>query len=641
MKNKVFNLTDNAFYILRAEYISDRSGLTELVEDAEFDEKFSVDVINSAHQSLLAPITRLNEETAWLPELSQSQISNITDLLESGDMFRLEQASKHFPELAKANVLAHLINANSFTVYTCNLLIAAWDEIDRGSILEFLNEGRNKAGFPIIEKFQLDNSLKELEKIHANTTACGVWALTNPGIEMERVVESELKRNPSSSFLERFVRSYDSLSEPDLVRISNEIDNCIENIKSNPKSPSSLVGNISDLLRQWDDINQPVQVYEQNQGHEEGRSKQIFEKIRALCLELANERDEVSSARVLSEALLRTFPELESVAEVLKQDVAQLETLDEQQKQHQLVEPLIEACEAAKSQLKEFKAALVTNGFSQTSKGPVSDIISAFKNALSLLADKSIAFMVIRNLALYINNDRSDPETGFRLINGLLLLEGSRASAELREMLVEDRAILHRNWKMNELENSNGDLSAMLQSIDEMLKYARGAERDDLYQLKSSIERKRAGKKLKWGVYATIAAVVGFLLISEEMNKPPNRVTYQPTYQPSTQRVTTPSVTPNPAITAEVEIKPPTGQGLALNRNQVRYCVFQGERLEAIRPLTSTNFQVDRFNALIDDYNARCANFRYSAGVLTAIEREATSKADEFQADARRIVASW
>jgi hypothetical protein len=100
-------------------------------------------------------------------------------------------------------------------------------------------------------------------------------------------------------------------------------------------------------------------------------------------------------------------------------------------------------------------------------------------------------------------------------------------------------------------------------------------------------------------------------------------------------------VTPNPAITAEVEIKPPTGQGLALNRNQVRYCVFQGERLEAIRPLTSTNFQIDKFNVLIDDYNARCANFRYSAGVLTAIEREASSKAQEFQADARRIVASW
>jgi hypothetical protein len=274
-------------------------------------------------------------------------------------------------------------------------------------------------------------------------------------------------------------------------------------------------------------------------------------------------------------------------------------------------------------------------------KGPVSDIVSAFKTASSSLADKSVAFMVIRNLALYINNECSDPETGFRLIDGLLSYGASRPTDEIREMLEEDRAILHRNWKMNELENSNGDLAAMLQAVDEMLRYARGSERDDLYQLKSNLERKRAGKKLKWGVYAAIAAVVGFLLISEEMNKPPSRVTYQPTYQPSTQRVTTPSVTPNPAITAEVEIKPPTGQGLALNRNQVRYCVFQGERLEAIRPLTSTNFQIDKFNVLIDDYNARCANFRYSAGVLTAIEREASSKAQEFQADARRIVASW
>jgi hypothetical protein len=62
MKNMAFNLTNSAFYILKAEYASNRSGLTELVEDAEFDEEFSDDVINSAHQSLLAPITRLNDE---------------------------------------------------------------------------------------------------------------------------------------------------------------------------------------------------------------------------------------------------------------------------------------------------------------------------------------------------------------------------------------------------------------------------------------------------------------------------------------------------------------------------------------------------------------------------------------------------
>jgi hypothetical protein len=368
MKNMAFNLTNSAFYILKAEYASNRSGLTELVEDAEFDEEFSDDVINSAHQSLLAPITRLNEETAWLPELSQSQISNVTDLIRSGDVVSLRKAASHLPELAKANVFAHLMDASTFAVGLSHSLIAVWDEIDRDSILEFLNEQRSKAGFPIIEINQLDNSLKELEKKHAHTTASAVWVLNNPGLKMERIVESELRRNPSSSFLERLVRSYDSLSEPELVRISDEIDNCIESIKRRQGKLGDLVGNISDLLRQWDDFNQPVQIYEQSQGHEEGRSKQVFEKVRAICLELANERDEFSSARVLSEALLRTFPELESVAEVLKQDVAQLETLDEQQKQYQTVEPLIAACEAAKSQLKELKAALVTNGFSQATE---------------------------------------------------------------------------------------------------------------------------------------------------------------------------------------------------------------------------------------------------------------------------------
>jgi hypothetical protein len=63
------------------------------------------------------------------------------------------------------------------------------------------------------------DALKDLEKLHARTAAFGIWTLERPGEVMDRIVEAELKRHPSSSFLEQFVRNYDTLSEPDLVRI--------------------------------------------------------------------------------------------------------------------------------------------------------------------------------------------------------------------------------------------------------------------------------------------------------------------------------------------------------------------------------------------------------------------------------------
>ncbi|MGH1446880.1 MAG: hypothetical protein ACRBBO_12630 [Cognatishimia sp.] len=617
MSTGPFDLTTRAFNVLKADYVSNRSDIAELVEDAEFDEVFDPQEIQRAQQSLLAPNTRLEQEISWLPELSQAQTSNVLNLIASGDLEALIESSKHAPELAKANILAHFAGTGNVNDSLFHALVAAWDEIDQATLLSFINENRLSAGFPRVENRQMYNALKELEKLHARSAAEGIWTLDRPGEAMDWIVEAELRRQPSSSFLEQFVRNYDTLSEPDLARISDEIDKVISDAENTDADLEALVTQASDLLVRWDDVNQPVQVYEQHQGHEEGRSKRIYEKLRSLCLDLANNRNEFAEARRLSEALLRTFPELESVAEVLKGDVAQLETLDEQQKLHQEYKALIDACEAAKTKVPT----------------PVSTVLKIFKDTVSRGADDPIAFNIVRDLALHINNDCNDPQTAFKLLDGVLTFSGARPSQELGKTLEEERAVLHRNWKMNELEKNSGNLTGMSETVGDLLKYASGSERAELQQLKAKLDRKRFGKKLKWGIYASIAAVIGFFVIADEMDRPSSRSTYQPS---------SPSVaTPTPAPSASAEARPPVGQGLTFNRSQIRYCVFQGQRLETIRTLTNTNYQIDRFNELIADFNSRCSNYRYRSGALSSVQREAREKAAELRADARRIVSSW
>ena len=175
----------------------------------------------------------------------------------------------------------------------------------------------------------------------------------------------------------------------------------------------------------------------------------------------------------------------------------------------------------------------------------------------------------------------------------------------------------------------------MSQTVDDLMKYARGSELFELQQLKSKLDRKKLGKKVKWGIYASIAAVIGFSVIVDEMDRPSNRSAYQP----SVPSAATP--TPKPATSVAVETRPPVGQGLTLSRSQIRYCVFQGKRLETIRTLTTTNYQIDRFNGLINDLNSRCSNYRYRSGVLSSVQREARENAVDLRADARRIVSSW
>lgn len=634
-----FSIFLNAFSILKAGYASNHAEISDLVEDAEFDEQHSHEIIQRSQQALLSPIARLDQELSWLPELSTTQINEIGSLLEAGKITDLREAIAFLPDLPKANVLAHLCGTESADETLLQDLLRAWDDVDQLALLEFLNSQRQAADFPKIESSQLAASIRVLESTHARSAALSVWRLDEPGKVMERLVEAELKRDRASRILAEFVREYDILSEPRLARISEAIDQQIELARQPRQQLEVVTSEIAELLRQWDDVNQPVQVFEQHQGHEEGRSKQIYERLRSLCLELANERGEFRHAKRLSEALLHTFPELESVAEVLKGDVEALENLDEQQKKFSVLEPLVAACEASKSQVPKLKSALQSSGFAPARKGAVKEIFAAFDTAAKAPGTGDAAFLVVRDLALFVNNDRNDPETAFRLIDGLITYRGAKPSQDVSSKLDEERSVLHRNWKMPELDRQSGNLGGMAKVVDEMLKYAKGNDRAELVQLKSRIERKQAGKKVKWLIYGGIAAVIGFFVISDELDRPTSRTSYQPTttYQPSTPRQTTTS----PSSNTSAETRPPVGQGLALNRAQVRYCVFQGERLEAMRSLTTTNYQISQFNALIDDYNSRCSNFRYTSGVLSSVRREAQGKTAEFTADARRIVASW
>ncbi|WP_154449329.1 hypothetical protein [Halovulum marinum] len=639
MGSEGFSLFSNAFSVLKASYASNHTEISDLVEDAEFDEHHSQEIIQRSQQALLSPIARLDQELSWLPELSDAQVNETVSLLKEGRVAELRKAIAFLPDSPKANVLAHLCGTNFADETLLQDLLRAWDDVDQISLLQFLNTRRQAAGFPRVERNQLAASINVLKSTHARSAALSVWRQDEPGKVMESLVEAEVEKDRASRIFAEFVREYDILSEPYLARISEAIDQQIELARQPSYQLEAVTSEIAELLQQWDDVNQPVQVFEQHQGHEEGRSKQIYEKLRSLCLELANERGEFRHAKRLSEALLHTFPELESVAEVLKGDVEALENLDEQRKQFSVLEPLVAACEAAKSQVPKLKSALQRSGFAPASRGAVKEIFAAFDNAAKAPGTGDAAFLVVRDLALFVNNDRDDPETAFRLIDGLITYPGAKPSQDLSSKLDEERSVLYRNWKMPELNRQSGSLGGMAKIVDEMLKYAKGNDRTELEQLKSRIERKQAGKKVKWLIYGGIAAVIGFFVISDELDRPTSQTSYQPTstYHPSKPLQTT----TNPSSNTTAETMPPVGQGLTLNRSQVRYCVFQGERLEAMRSITTTNYQISRFNGLIDDYNSRCSSYRYTSGVLSSVRREAQGKTTEFIADARRIVASW
>jgi hypothetical protein len=511
MPQKAFSLENNPFRVLKANYRSSATEISDLVEDAELDGLHHEDELQKARQALVTPKSRLLFELSWLPELSQLQKRKLEDLLRQADPAVILTQIDHFPDLARANIAAHLCSKGNASIEVVHTLAQSWDELDEVHLLKFLNEERRSSGFPGVEENQLRDGLRDIRQRHATAAANWIWSLPLPGKAMNDVVEQELERNPDSSFLRQLVEMYDKESEPHLAVIKESVLTATAAAKKVSADLPQHIKEIEELLVAWDSINQPVQVFSQFRGQEEGRSKQLYEIVRKLCLELANEHDRYEEALRLSSALLSTFPELESIAESLKEDITALESLSQEKKISDKLDPLVEACERAKKNASSFGHALRSDGFSENGGKLLSDVVKSFNAARRSLPEPGVAYLVVRDLALSLNNESNDPQSAFILVNGLIELDSGKGPKTVFEKLREERAILHKNWKMKELERQSGNVNAMIRVVDELLVYANPKDRSELEQLKANLKRNTPVNRFMGYIFQWIG--IGFLLL--------------------------------------------------------------------------------------------------------------------------------
>ncbi|HQS64729.1 MAG TPA: hypothetical protein PLE48_14775 [Thiobacillus sp.] len=85
------------------------------------------------------------------------------------------------------------------------------------------------------------------------------------------------------------------------------------------------------------------------------------------------------------------------------------------------------------------------------------------------------------------------------------------------------------------------------------------------------------------------------------------------------------------------EDKPPIGSSLVLSTAQIRYCLGEDIRMEAAKAVVNSysDGDVDRFNAMVADYNSRCGSFRYRSGALEGARRDIEPYRSQFQSEGR------
>jgi hypothetical protein len=175
-----------------------------------------------------------------------------------------------------------------------------------------------------------------------------------------------------------------------------------------------------------------------------------------------------------------------------------------------------------------------------------------------------------------------------------------------------------------------------LETDEETVKTAR-AIRETVAAKHKSVLRTR------WFWAAAAAGVLIWIVANNDDNK--SRTTnYRPPPPSYSTTTTSPTTTTKnhafvPVDTSET--MPPVGSGLSLPRSNIRYCSYQGIRLEAARAMLATESQRQRFNAGIDDYNSRCSRYRYLQNDKDAVDAELPGKRFSLESEGRSLALSW
>ncbi len=134
--------------------------------------------------------------------------------------------------------------------------------------------------------------------------------------------------------------------------------------------------------------------------------------------------------------------------------------------------------------------------------------------------------------------------------------------------------------------------------------------------------------------------------ITTSVNSPPPAPTPSPIPAKPSAPINTnprvPPVVPAPLPTV-TEIRPAVGSNLTLKQDEVRYCLSEKIRLEAMKAVVDTrsSIHIRNFNDRVSDYNLRCGKYRYRQSDMSLAQSEVERIRSRLEAAAREAVQSW
>ena len=320
----MFNLRENAFYLLRVHLGATSAQIADALDDAVMDEKGSDSKLQNAKNNLSSPKKRLLEEMLSLWEIPaggwDSWLATMPEQWEEISAF------------ARVNLAAHFLSALNDGDYSDAVRQAALAQIIglRGQMIEMLpalRPARKQAKMPPPSEEHFQEALRLVSQKHCQAAMRAIESAQHPGKIMTEIAEEwRYDKTEAGRFVADLARSYDGWSISRLRPIEQKINEVADAI-GDGKADNKMLDKIDRLLAEWDEYSQPMQLMNEAKGLDDPRSKDIFNTLRPVAIDIANNHQQYEEALRISKALSHTFPELPGKARQLAKDIEILKKL--------------------------------------------------------------------------------------------------------------------------------------------------------------------------------------------------------------------------------------------------------------------------------------------------------------------------
>lgn len=640
-----FDLLANPFAILRLPITASKDDVAAAFDDAMSDGWADDGQLREARRHLLAPKLRLAATVECLPDVQPQQRDLVLSALRDGvPLSDLIALAKDLPEVARASFLSNVaqLRPSSGVLRYFALTQAAIEiqklqaDVDLAFEAAGLPSPSTEAVREAYDQFTRD-SVRRLFSSYRDAAAASV--------DMRRCLQDGLPSatDDQMAAYTSLVNWYLEFAAGPIGDLRREIESTLDTLSGNAVVSETAIGQIEKPLRQWDDLSQPAQLLAQSKGRDDPQARDLFQNIRGFMIKIANEKNASDVALKLSKVCAEVFAELPRAKQQLDEDIVSLQGLVDEQGVRELGAYIDQLRTDLDPLVRELKGGFKAGGI-----GRAKLLFQVFDTAVKTTkgtAASDLPWFLVRSLALDINNDMGEGAASDALISGMTTHPAfGQASQNMRTAIQNDHRVLRMNAAQARFSRAI-EKKDTAQAREELLVMSglatEESEKRQYQQAIANLDAAKRGSMVRW-IFWVVVIVVALIAVASQSNNRNRSPSYSSSRPPAATN-NAPAAVPASTTASQAEVKPAAYSTQPFSRGNIRYCEFESARLDAIDEIfgAESNAVINKFNAAVDDYNSRCAEYRYYPSDLTAVRQELAASQTKIDSDARAILQGW